>query len=140
MPSIYWTWRTMSAIRRQVNCNLISAILYLGLITTTEPVVGNTTSQLDRKNDFMKGDPAIQSDPSLLPVDPAVQQGPRYLDVQQQPTVGFLKPGRNVPPQIDSAAASKPQPFSFSSLHAGASSDTILTNFQTDLSYNLRPR
>lgn len=58
----------------------------------------------------MKGDPAIQSDNSLSPVDPAVQQGPRYLDVQREPSAGFLKPGRNVPPSIDSAAASKPLP------------------------------
>jgi hypothetical protein len=87
----------------------------------------------------MKGDPAVQSDPSLSAVDPAVQQGPKYLDVQQ-PGPGFLKPGRIVPPQIDSAAASKPLPFFSPQPHAGYSLKLLTDVLQTVRSYNLRPQ
>ena len=78
--------------------------------------MGENTAQLARNDGIMKGDPAIQSDSSLVTMDPAVQQESRYLDVKQQPAPGFLKPGRNVPASIDPAAASKPLPFPFTLL------------------------
>jgi hypothetical protein len=76
----------------------------------TEPTGGNTINDPSSgRTNIMKGDHAVQLDPSVLFVDPAVQQGTRYLNVQQpSSSPGFLRSGKNVPPNIDAAAASKP--------------------------------
>ncbi|KIW03780.1 uncharacterized protein PV09_05083 [Verruconis gallopava] len=73
----------------------------------SKPSNGDSTSNpsSDRAN-VMKGDPALQADHSLS-IDPAVQQGSILSDVQQ-PSPGYLRPGKNVPPKIDSAAANRP--------------------------------